>query len=379
MAEISRRRADQLGDLVVGLELAAIDLEDGFRRAVQHLGERLHRARLAGAGRAEQQEDARRAVGRRKSRLVHLQVRDDVLHRRGLSHHLAGQHLDQCASLFVHPCASSHIIGPAPGRERLSWWWMRYASRVVITAAPAAPTRSLGFWTAVALVMGNMIGSGVFLLPASLAPFGGLGLGGWLLSTAGAVLLALVFARLSRFNPAAGGPYAFTRQAYGDLAGFLVALGLLDLGVVRQRRARGGVCRLPRPLLSLDRSPPGLRRHRRGGGGLVPHRRQRLGREDRRPGPARDDRAEDPAAGADRCRRHAVDRSVAFRGGGGEPARDRGRPHVERDTDAVGLPRASSARPSRPARSATRSERSRAPPSPARCSPPSSTSGAPSA
>ena len=73
--------------------------------------------------------------------------------------------------------------------------------------------------------MGNMIGSGVFLLPASLAPFGGIGLGGWLLSTAGAVLLALVFARLSRFNPSAGGPYAFTRQAYGDLAGFLVAWG----------------------------------------------------------------------------------------------------------------------------------------------------------
>lgn len=73
--------------------------------------------------------------------------------------------------------------------------------------------------------MGNMIASGVFLLPASLAPFGGLGLGGWLISTTGAVFLALVFARLSRFNPAAGGPYAFTRQAYGDLAGFLVAWG----------------------------------------------------------------------------------------------------------------------------------------------------------
>jgi len=99
-------------------------------------------------------------------------------------------------------------------------------ARVTTTIAePAAPRPPLGFWTAVALVMGNMIGSGVFLLPASLAPFGGLGLGGWLLSTAGAVLLALVFARLSRFNPAAGGPYAFTRAAYGDLAGFLVAWG----------------------------------------------------------------------------------------------------------------------------------------------------------
>jgi len=78
---------------------------------------------------------------------------------------------------------------------------------------------------AVALVMGNMIGSGVFLLPASLAPFGGIGLIGWFFSAAGAVLLALVFARLSRLNPTAGGPYAYTRQAFGDLPGFLVAWG----------------------------------------------------------------------------------------------------------------------------------------------------------
>ena len=50
-----------------------------------------------------------------------------------------------------------------------------------------------------------MIGSGVFLLPASLASYGGLSLIGWLVSAGGAVLLALVFAHLSRRNPAAGG------------------------------------------------------------------------------------------------------------------------------------------------------------------------------
>jgi basic amino acid/polyamine antiporter, APA family len=75
--------------------------------------------------------------------------------------------------------------------------------------------------------MGNMIGSGVFLLPASLAPYGGISLIGWLVSTVGAVFLALVFARLASFHPASGGPYAYTRQAYGDLAGFLVAWGYL--------------------------------------------------------------------------------------------------------------------------------------------------------
>jgi APA family basic amino acid/polyamine antiporter len=90
-------------------------------------------------------------------------------------------------------------------------------------SAPGA--HRIGFWTAVALVMGNMIGSGIFLLPASLAPFGGLGLLGWVVSAIGSVLLALVFARLARAHPAPGGPYAFTRLGFGDLAGFLVAWG----------------------------------------------------------------------------------------------------------------------------------------------------------
>ena len=73
--------------------------------------------------------------------------------------------------------------------------------------------------------MGNMIGSGVFLLPASLAAYRGLSLVGWVVSAAGSVCLAMVFARLAAFRPASGGPYAYTRQAYGDLAGFLVAWG----------------------------------------------------------------------------------------------------------------------------------------------------------
>jgi APA family basic amino acid/polyamine antiporter len=86
-------------------------------------------------------------------------------------------------------------------------------------------SRAIGFWTAVALVMGNMIGSGVFLLPASLASYGGLALAGWLVSATGAVFLAVVFARLARLHPDAGGPYAYTRRAFGDLAGFLVGWG----------------------------------------------------------------------------------------------------------------------------------------------------------
>jgi APA family basic amino acid/polyamine antiporter len=83
----------------------------------------------------------------------------------------------------------------------------------------------MGFWMAVALVMGNMIGSGIFLLPSSLAPFGALSLVGWIVSAGGALALALVFARLARIDPAAGGPYAYTRRAFGDFAGFFVGWG----------------------------------------------------------------------------------------------------------------------------------------------------------
>jgi APA family basic amino acid/polyamine antiporter len=89
----------------------------------------------------------------------------------------------------------------------------------------AAPPRVLGLWTAVAIVMGNMIGSGVFLLPASLAAYRGLSIAGWLASAAGATLLALVFAHLAGRNPAGGGLYAYTREAFGDVPGFLVAWG----------------------------------------------------------------------------------------------------------------------------------------------------------
>src|SRR5262245_16813537 len=70
-----------------------------------------------------------------------------------------------------------------------------------------------------------MIGSGVFLLPSALAPFGGISMLAWVVTAFGSVTLALVFAHLSRRNPAAGGIYAYTRDAFGDFAGFLVAWG----------------------------------------------------------------------------------------------------------------------------------------------------------
>ncbi|MEJ7589658.1 MAG: amino acid permease [Ferruginibacter sp.] len=93
---------------------------------------------------------------------------------------------------------------------------------------PGAPEKKdkLGLWTSTSLVVGNMIGSGVFLMPAALAAYGGISVFGWLLASIGAFLLAKVFSNLSRLMPNAdGGPYAYSRQGLGDFAGFLVAWG----------------------------------------------------------------------------------------------------------------------------------------------------------
>ena len=90
----------------------------------------------------------------------------------------------------------------------------------------AKPPEKIGLFTSTSLVVGNMIASGVFLLPASLAVYGGIGLLGWIGSSAGAIVLALLFSRLSRRIPnALGGPYAYTRAGLGDFAAYLVAWG----------------------------------------------------------------------------------------------------------------------------------------------------------
>ena len=70
-----------------------------------------------------------------------------------------------------------------------------------------------------------MIGSGVFLLPASLAVYGGISVFGWLVSSIGALLIAKVFSTLSRHFPRAGGAYAYTRMGFGDFPAFLVTWG----------------------------------------------------------------------------------------------------------------------------------------------------------
>lgn len=82
----------------------------------------------------------------------------------------------------------------------------------------------LGFWSSTALVVGNMIGSGIFLLPATLAAFGGISLLGWGFAAVGAILMALVFGELGRLAPeTTGGPYAYARISLGEFPAYLVA------------------------------------------------------------------------------------------------------------------------------------------------------------
>lgn len=83
----------------------------------------------------------------------------------------------------------------------------------------------IGFWLSTSLVVGNMTGSGIFLLPAALALYGGISVFGWLFTLVGTMFLALVFSRLSRMMTKAGGPFTYSREGFGDLAGFMVAWG----------------------------------------------------------------------------------------------------------------------------------------------------------
>ncbi|MFJ3905379.1 amino acid permease [Streptomyces sp. NPDC090025] len=83
--------------------------------------------------------------------------------------------------------------------------------------------RRFGLPVATALVAGNIIGGGIFLLPASVAPYGTISLVAFGVLTLGAIALALVFGRLAHRLPHTGGPYVYARAAFGDFAGFLAA------------------------------------------------------------------------------------------------------------------------------------------------------------
>src|SRR3990167_4496922 len=78
----------------------------------------------------------------------------------------------------------------------------------------------IGFWSVFAIVTGSQIGSGVFVLPATLAPYGQFSILGWLISGMGAICLALVFAGLCQRFPRTGGPHVYVKEMFGVSAAF---------------------------------------------------------------------------------------------------------------------------------------------------------------
>jgi len=80
--------------------------------------------------------------------------------------------------------------------------------------------RKMSLTQATMLVAGNMVGTGLFLLPVNLAQVGGIAVFGWVIATIGVAGLGLVFAKLGELDPQEGGPYAYARDFLGPFAGF---------------------------------------------------------------------------------------------------------------------------------------------------------------
>jgi APA family basic amino acid/polyamine antiporter len=104
------------------------------------------------------------------------------------------------------------------------------APQLGAVAAGSGPTSShdaaqagFGLPSASALVVGSVIGTGVFALPSALASYGPISLVAFGLVTVGAIALALTFRSLNARLPGSGGPYVYARDAFGEFAGFLTA------------------------------------------------------------------------------------------------------------------------------------------------------------
>jgi basic amino acid/polyamine antiporter, APA family len=90
---------------------------------------------------------------------------------------------------------------------------------IAIDTHPEPPSRMLGKWMSLAMVIGSMIGSGIYLLPTTLAPFGYNLVIAFLLTGFGTMCLAYAMARLAAVIP--GGPFVYITQAFGETAAFV--------------------------------------------------------------------------------------------------------------------------------------------------------------
>ena len=95
--------------------------------------------------------------------------------------------------------------------------------RVYYQHMDSVNTKIIGFWRGWSIAVGCAIGSGIFMMPTLLAPYGLIGFGGWLIAGAGSVLVALTMSRLVRRIPKTGGPYIYANEGLGHFAGFIIA------------------------------------------------------------------------------------------------------------------------------------------------------------
>jgi len=81
----------------------------------------------------------------------------------------------------------------------------------------------IGFWRGWSIAVGCAIGSGIFMMPTMLAPYGMLGFFGWLIAGVGSILVALTMSRLVKMIPKTGGPYVYVNEALGSFSGYIIA------------------------------------------------------------------------------------------------------------------------------------------------------------
>ena len=103
-------------------------------------------------------------------------------------------------------------LPPSTGSEGRPAGRGRHSSGFAEERFDEGPTRRMSLLQATMLVTGNMIGTGVCLLPVNLALVGGIAILGFLVATVGAAALGLIFAKLGELDPQEGGPYAYARD-----------------------------------------------------------------------------------------------------------------------------------------------------------------------
>jgi arginine:ornithine antiporter / lysine permease len=104
-----------------------------------------------------------------------------------------------------------------------------------VAAGPQTRPAGLSRWTLAAIVVGSMVGAGVFSLPGEFARGAGAlaAIVAWIIAGSGMLMIALVFLRLAERRPDLdAGVYAYAREGFGRYAGFLSATGYWLTAVV---------------------------------------------------------------------------------------------------------------------------------------------------